>query len=294
MSAPFMQLYVGDYLGDTRHLTTEQHGAYLLLLMTMWRSEGRLPNDAKKLARITGCTASRWARIADDVLAFFEVDGDTLINKRLMLELEKATEKSFQRAASGTKGGQAKALKYNNPAVANASGLPCHSSEPEPDNNARALLGRAADRFDEALEAYPARGVAVTSVPNARRLWRQAAIAAGGEDALLAAVKSFAVSPDLAKRDHGAPGFHRWLLEERWRAERKATATTGVNWRGPADIRAAVVGERGEAFASSYLDPAGWSDDGRVIAATGYAAEKLRALASLNDRTIAVEQRQAA
>jgi len=128
-----MQLYVADYLGDTRHLTTEQHGAYLLLLMTMWRSEGRLPNDSKKLARITGCTASRWARIADDVLAFFDVDGDDLTNKRLMLELEKATEKSFQRAVSGTKGGKAKALKSKKPAVANASDLLCHSSEPEPE-----------------------------------------------------------------------------------------------------------------------------------------------------------------
>ena len=133
MSAPFMQLYVADYLGDTRHLTTEQHGAYLLLLMTMWRSEGRLPNDAKKLARITGCTASRWARISDDVLAFFEVDGDDLTNKRLMLELEKASEKSIQRAVSGSKGGKAKALKTNKPSVAKATGLLCHSSEPEPD-----------------------------------------------------------------------------------------------------------------------------------------------------------------
>ena len=30
------------------------------------------------------------------------------------------------------------------------------------------------------------------------------------------------------------------------------------------------------------------------MAATGYAAEKLREMASLNDRTISVEQRQAA
>ena len=128
-----MQLYVADYLGDTRHLTTEQHGAYLLLLMTMWRSDGVLPNDAKKLARIAGCTASRWARIADDVLAFFDEDGDLLTNKRLMLELEKAQEKSIKRAVSGSKGGRAKSLKNNASAEANATALAKHSSEPEPD-----------------------------------------------------------------------------------------------------------------------------------------------------------------
>lgn len=128
-----MQLYVADYLGDTRHLTTEQHGAYLLLLMTMWRSDGRLPNDPRKLARITGCTASRWAKISDDVLAFFEVDGDDLTNKRLMFELKKASEKSIKRAEAGTKGGEAKALKDKGGDIANASDLPRHSSEPEPD-----------------------------------------------------------------------------------------------------------------------------------------------------------------
>ena len=295
MSAPFMQLYVGDYLGDTRHLTTEQHGAYLLLLMTMWRSDGVLSDDPAKLARIAGLTVARWKRISDEIMAFFTPCEGGLTQARLAAELTIADEKSEKNSQAGRIGGRAKALKDKKVHVANAMRSPCPPEpEPEPENNARALFVRAGDRFDEALDAYPARGVAVTSVPNARRLWTQAAIDAGGEDALLAAVKSFAVSPDLAKRDHGAPGFHRWLLEERWRAERKATATTGVNWRGPADIRAAVVGERGEAFASSYLDPAGWSDDGRVIAATGYAAEKLRGLASLNDRTISVEQRQAA
>lgn len=144
-----MQLYVADYLGDTRHLTTEQHGAYLLLLMTMWRSDGRLPNDARKLARITGCTASRWAKISDDVLAFFEVDGDDLTNKRLMFELKKASEKSIKRAEAGTKGGEAKALKNNKAEVANGTVLPKHSSEPEPEPEDKGAVVERASAADD-------------------------------------------------------------------------------------------------------------------------------------------------
>lgn len=133
MSVPFMQLYVADYLGDTRHLTTEQHGAYLLLLMTMWRSGGRLPSDPKKLARIACCTGSRWSRISDEVMAFFDVDGDEITNPRLALELEKASEKSIKRAAAGSLGGKANSLKYNKPGQANAKPSSGHSSEPESD-----------------------------------------------------------------------------------------------------------------------------------------------------------------
>lgn len=73
-----MPLYVADYLGDTQHLSTEQHGAYLLLLMALWRAGGRLPNDPVKIARIVRLSPSKWSRIADDVMAFFTADGDEI------------------------------------------------------------------------------------------------------------------------------------------------------------------------------------------------------------------------
>lgn len=129
-----MQLYVGDYLRDTRHLSAEQHGAYLLLLMSMWAHGGTLPNDPKKLARIASCTASRWAKIGDDVLAFFEVDGDEITQSRLREEYKKALEKSIKRAEAGMRGGEAKARKSKETGLANASRLPCHSPEPEPED----------------------------------------------------------------------------------------------------------------------------------------------------------------
>jgi uncharacterized protein YdaU (DUF1376 family) len=132
-AAPFMQLYVADYIGDTLHLTTEQHGAYLLLLMAMWRAGGSLPNEEHKLARIAGLSPARWRRVSGDVMVFFnEIDGQ-ITQKRLAAEIEKAKEKSAKRAEAGAKGGIAKSLKDNETAVANAIGLPWHSSEPEPE-----------------------------------------------------------------------------------------------------------------------------------------------------------------
>lgn len=128
---PFMQLYVSDYLGDTMHLTTEQHGAYLLILMTMWRHNGSLPADDAKLARIARVNAKRWHLIKDDVLAFFDVENGQITQKRLNEELQKAVSISQKRKTSGKLGGLAKSLKSNDQALANAKQTLKHSQKPD-------------------------------------------------------------------------------------------------------------------------------------------------------------------
>lgn len=108
MSNPYMKFFVGDYLSDTQHLTTEQHGAYLLLLMAMWKSGGRLPNDRLKLARIARVHPPHWARIAPTVMEFFTIEGGEITQKRLAAEIEKASAVSRIKARAGAKGGKAR------------------------------------------------------------------------------------------------------------------------------------------------------------------------------------------
>lgn len=80
---PAMPFWTDAYLGDTRHLTTIEHGAYLLLLICMWRSDAYLPNDDKLLAKFAGLTSGQWRRIKPVLMPFFDVEGDRITQGRL-------------------------------------------------------------------------------------------------------------------------------------------------------------------------------------------------------------------
>jgi len=83
MSAPpFMPLYVAEYRADTGHLGTVEHGAYLLLLMAMWRANGKLPADDERLSRLTLLSADEWAKVKPVVLEFFTRRGGVLTHNR--------------------------------------------------------------------------------------------------------------------------------------------------------------------------------------------------------------------
>lgn len=99
----WMPLYIGDYLADTMHLTTEQHGAYLLLLMAYWRRGKALPACDKKLSAICGMSLDAWSIAQAEIKEFFDTDSDPSlwVHKRVEKELsaaqskkEKATEKA--------------------------------------------------------------------------------------------------------------------------------------------------------------------------------------------------------
>lgn len=114
MSAPpYMKLYVADYLADTLHLTRGEHGAYLLLLMAMWRAGGKLPATDAKLAQITKCTAREWAEVRGTVLDLFQRRGGQITHKRLNEELASYRAISDVRKEASDRGVAAKRNKIN-------------------------------------------------------------------------------------------------------------------------------------------------------------------------------------
>lgn len=71
---PAMPLLIDSYLGDTTHLTTLEHGAYFLLLLSAWRRDDAcLPDDDDLLARYTKLTKGQWKRIRPIIEPFFDV-----------------------------------------------------------------------------------------------------------------------------------------------------------------------------------------------------------------------------
>jgi uncharacterized protein YdaU (DUF1376 family) len=100
----WMPIYIGDYLADTGHLTTTQHGAYLLLLMHYWRKL-RLPDDDKQLAAIAKLPLRIWLDSKETIQAFFH---EGWKHKRIESELQKRLDVSNKRAEAGARGGKSR------------------------------------------------------------------------------------------------------------------------------------------------------------------------------------------
>jgi uncharacterized protein YdaU (DUF1376 family) len=89
----YMKFYPADYLADTGHLSTEEHGAYLLLIIAAFKRAGRLPVNQERLRRLAGgVDEARWPEIWASISEFFDIDGHELVQARAKAEWERARD----------------------------------------------------------------------------------------------------------------------------------------------------------------------------------------------------------
>lgn len=103
---PYIQLYTADYLADTMHLTTEEHGAYLLLIFNYWQTGKPIPK--KRLQKIARVPNDRWPSVEDSLSEFFNDDGENWIHERIERDLEAVKEAQDQRVRAGKASAEAR------------------------------------------------------------------------------------------------------------------------------------------------------------------------------------------
>jgi uncharacterized protein YdaU (DUF1376 family) len=98
----WMPLYIGDYLADTSRLTTEQHGAYLLLIMDYWRN-GPPPDDDDVLQNITRFSKFLWKKNRVILEKYFQVQEGVWRHSRIDKEMAEALSSKAKAVEKATK-----------------------------------------------------------------------------------------------------------------------------------------------------------------------------------------------
>jgi len=110
MERAFMPLYVGRYLRKTRRLGVAEHGAYMLILMTLWEEGGTIPDDETELRRI--CNSPRnWSKIWAAIKPYFTIEGGCISQSTLSEYLAEFERLRASKVRGGKRAGQIHAKK---------------------------------------------------------------------------------------------------------------------------------------------------------------------------------------
>lgn len=257
MSKPdaFMPLYVGDYLGDTQHLSAAEHGAYLLLLMHAWRSDAPLPDDERVLARIARMAEGEWAAVRGVVLAFFHRHKNGWRHRRVERERVRATEKYDARKAASEIANRARRAHRDGD---QPQSQPQSESEPDPE-----------------LELEPERRADVSRAPTR---WPGDAVVSEDwiEDARAARVRHGLAPADLALEAERFANY--WAAKAGAGAARSDWRRTWINWalRSNDERRDETRSARGRAhavFAAEAARTAFSLDGARARVAFGHSQD---------------------
>jgi uncharacterized protein YdaU (DUF1376 family) len=242
-----MPLWIADYLADTMHLTTRQHGEYLLLLMFSWKQDRPLPKADAALRAIARASEEEWAEDKETVLAFFDEGQGGYTQARLERERVKAVARynaQAVRSAAGVAARQAHKVPEVEPEVRPEVKLEAdttHNSHISKD--IKDMYGSVApdgypSDFEQFWKAYP-------RTPNmsksaALKSWKQQKSHLPPLPDLLSSVAKYRAFLDAETKKQGRayPAKHAqgWITERRWegyisQAQAETTvATAAPDW----------------------------------------------------------------
>jgi uncharacterized protein YdaU (DUF1376 family) len=231
---PILPLCTDAYLADTTHLTNEEHGCYLLLLMFSWRNNRPLPDDDLKIARMLHITPGRWrTKIRPSLEPFFDLSGGFFFQKKLEIFRAAAFLKREKNYANGVRGGRPKPLNINDTIKPIGSFEETQTEPKQKPSRARVLTtshkpkesphtplgGDSLFGFSEWWDGYPhkvGKGAAAKAYPKAH--------AAVGAAELLAGVQRY-----IANKPDDRPWCNpaTWLNQQRWNDEPAAAKPNG-------------------------------------------------------------------
>lgn len=152
---PFkFSLHVTDHLADTLHLSAEEHGCYVRLMFSYWRS-GPPRDDDNVLARIVGMTPQEWCEVRPMVEPFFDVVNGQWLHWRLDEELEAAYDAINKASKAGRTGANARWGKDK----------PAARRNDKCEGDATALRSHCESEYQQKDKSNPTRARACKSVP---------------------------------------------------------------------------------------------------------------------------------
>lgn len=149
---PSLPLFTDSFISDTVHLDATETGAYIMLLMSAWRTPtNSLPDDDRRLCRYARCSAKQWQRIKPAVMQFWTLTDSGWRQKKL----DKVRRKVEAQRELMSAAGKASALKRQETNSANVA-PPLQQPKPKPKPEDSSPYGEAPKAVDPAKLVYDA------------------------------------------------------------------------------------------------------------------------------------------
>ncbi|WP_288950480.1 DUF1376 domain-containing protein [uncultured Paracoccus sp.] len=216
---PYYKAYPRDFIEGTIGMPFEIKCAYRVVLDLIYMQGGNLPDDARYISGLLGCTIKKWKTIRQHLIEAgkIEVSGEFLTNNRAIIELKtlsKLQEKQREKASRPRKN-----KDLHQP----------QQSQPEPDTDISPPIppeGDVLGRFQEFWDAYPHRGGQKKNRKGAEAKYRSAIKRGVTHETIMAGVEAMRRFPDVQR------GFARdpatWLNQEGWADEAPAQPALAV------------------------------------------------------------------